>query len=84
MFEPTSPHGTWRFSHQYDGGEKSCGELILELRTVFNALPDGAVVRVRTLDPGAPIDLPAWCNVTGHRLLERDHPWYLIGRRPAD
>ena len=42
----------------------------------------GTVLRLTALDPGAREDIPAWCNMTGHRLIEADHPLYFIARRP--
>ncbi|MEJ3747005.1 sulfurtransferase TusA family protein [Actinomycetes bacterium KLBMP 9797] len=33
------------------------------------ALPSGEVVTVAADDPAAPIDLPAWCHLTGHTYL---------------
>ena len=44
--------------------------------------PGGAVIRVRALDPGAPLEIPAWCRLTGHQLLSSEHPIYRI-QKPA-
>lgn len=55
-----------------------CGELVLELRFKLAELQPGQVLKVRALDPGAPADLPAWCNMTGHKLLKQEHPEYWI------
>src|ERR671910_915674 len=52
--------------------------LALALRGRMNALPPGAVLRVTATDPAAPEDLPAWCRLTGHRLLRMHHPDYYI------
>jgi tRNA 2-thiouridine synthesizing protein A len=41
----------------------------------------GAVLRLIALDPGAPADIPAWCRLTGHALLDHAHPVYLIRRK---
>jgi len=41
----------------------------------------GEVLRVTALDPGAPEDLPAWCRLTGHTLLQWEHPEYRIRRK---
>ena len=59
------------------------GDLVLELRQRLRAMPAGAVLRLRALDPGAPEDIPAWCGLTGHRLLSARHPFYWIERKPA-
>ena len=65
----------------YDAGDLGCGDLVLELRTQLRALPAGAVLHVIAHDPAAPVDLPAWCGLTGHTLLSSDHPDYLIQRK---
>ncbi|MBW8486680.1 sulfurtransferase TusA family protein [Actinomadura parmotrematis] len=52
-----------------DGGDKACVRLLLELRGRIAGLPDGAVVHLIATDPAAPIDLPAWCHLTGHAYL---------------
>ena len=66
---------------EWDAGDKACGELALELRHRVRALPPGAVLRLTSLDPAAPIDLPAWCRVTGHTLVYANHPEYFIRRK---
>ncbi len=66
---------------EYDAGDLGCGDLVLELRTQLSALAGGAVLHVTARDPAAPVDLPAWCGLTGHTLLSSDHPHYLIQRK---
>ena len=66
----------------YDAGDLGCGELVLELRSPLNRLGAGERLRLTARDPGAPEDLPAWCRLTGHRLVGADPPTYLIARRP--
>ncbi|WP_338071628.1 sulfurtransferase TusA family protein [Actinomadura bangladeshensis] len=52
-----------------DGGDRSCVRLLLELRAHLAELPPGTVVHLMATDPAAPIDLPAWCHLTGHAYL---------------
>ncbi|TDD82758.1 sulfurtransferase TusA family protein [Actinomadura rubrisoli] len=52
-----------------DGGDRSCVRLLLELRGHIADLPAGTVVHLIAGDPAAPIDLPAWCHLTGHAYL---------------
>jgi len=66
------------FEKEFDGGETGCGELLLDLRLYFADLPSGTTVRVRALDAGAPNEIPAWCRVVKHTLLEAEHPFYFI------
>lgn len=68
-------HAAW------DAGAMGCGDLVLELRLRLAALSPGDVLDLRATDPGAPVDLPAWCAMTGHVLVEVDHPHYRIRRR---
>lgn len=65
----------------YDAGELGCGELVIELRLRLRALPPGTVLHVIARDPAAPVDLPAWCGLTGHRLISARHPHYYIQRK---
>jgi len=68
----------WVHDRLYDAGDKGCGEVLLELRNLLSSLPAGTRVLVRTLDAGAPIEMPAWCRLTSRRLVESNHPYYLI------
>ncbi len=56
---------------EWNAGEMSCGDLVLELRRRVREAP-GSVIKVTALDAGAPADLPAWCRMTGHALLAQD------------
>lgn len=68
----------WEADMAFDGGSAGCGELVLNLRLRFRELEPGTRVAVRATDRGAPLDLPAWCRVTGHALIAADHPFYLM------
>ncbi|MEO3937000.1 sulfurtransferase TusA family protein [Dermatophilaceae bacterium Soc4.6] len=50
----------------FDGGDLACGELLLGLLKALTDVADGTAVRVVATDPAAPIDIPAWCHLTGH------------------
>jgi len=52
-----------------DGAGKLCVTLLLELRDRVQGLPAGTLVHLIATDPAAPIDLPAWCHLTGHQYL---------------
>ncbi|XRQ14028.1 sulfurtransferase TusA family protein [Actinomadura welshii] len=52
-----------------DGGDRSCVRLLLELRGRIADMAPGTVVHLIARDPAAPIDLPAWCHLTGHAYL---------------
>lgn len=59
------------FDQEWNAGELSCGDLVLELRRRLLEAP-GQVFKVIALDLGAPEDIPAWCGMTGHELLAQD------------
>lgn len=65
----------------WDAGDMGCGELVLELRRRLEGLPAGGIFQLRATDPGAPEDLPAWCRLTGHRLVRTATPDYWIRRK---
>jgi tRNA 2-thiouridine synthesizing protein A len=75
-----------------DGGDKACGELLIELRARLRQVPAGTVVHLIATDPAAPIDLAAWCHLTGHAYLGtvslqgENRPVYGLqaSRHPAD
>lgn len=62
----------------FDGGDTGCGELLLDLLLFMKRQPEESIVRVRALDPGAPLEIPAWCRMTNHELVESSHPVYKI------
>ncbi|GAA2848693.1 hypothetical protein Acy02nite_01630 [Actinoplanes cyaneus] len=74
-----------------DGGDRRCVVLLIELRKLIATLPPGSVVHLIATDPAAPLDLPAWCHLTGHEYLgpvPGERPAYAIGvlagARPTD
>jgi tRNA 2-thiouridine synthesizing protein A len=40
-------------------------------------------MKLTARDPGAPADIPAWCRMTGHILMNQTHPVYLIQRKES-
>jgi tRNA 2-thiouridine synthesizing protein A len=66
---------------EWDAGDMGCGDLVLELRGRVEVLGPGRLLRLTARDPGAPVDIPAWCRMTGHALVSAQHPIYLIRRK---
>jgi tRNA 2-thiouridine synthesizing protein A len=64
-----------------DGGDRSCVQLLLDLRGLAG-LPAGVIVHLIATDPAAPLDLAAWCHLTGHIYLGplpgADRPTYRL------
>jgi tRNA 2-thiouridine synthesizing protein A len=52
-----------------DMRELSCGDLVMAMLKALRPLQPGDVMEIRALDPAAPIDIPAWCRLTGHTLV---------------
>ena len=53
----------------FDLEELGCGDLIIALLKSMRTLETGQIAQVRALDPGAPVDIAAWCNMKGNELL---------------
>ena len=63
---------------EWDAGYMGCGEVIILLKLRMQKMDPGAVLKLTARDQGAPHDLPAWCRMTGRRLLRAEHPVYWI------
>ncbi|MEV2255925.1 sulfurtransferase TusA family protein [Streptomyces sp. NPDC050147] len=61
--EPPAPDVT------VDGTGLLCVTLLLRLRKEIDGAKSGTIVHVIATDPAAPLDLPAWCHMTGHHYL---------------
>jgi tRNA 2-thiouridine synthesizing protein A len=68
---------------RWDAGELGCVQLILGLRARLNGLGPGMMIEVTARDAGAPVDLPAWCRMTGHTLVSANHPVYVVRRKES-
>ena len=66
---------------EWDAGDMGCGEVIILLRQRMQKLKPHEVLRLTARDLGAPQDLPAWCRMTGRRLLRAEHPDYWIEQK---
>lgn len=68
-----------------DGGDLGVGNgLLMLLREHLDQLPAGAVVAVRTTDPTAEHDLPAWCRIMAHAYLGADGSTFYFRKGDAD
>ena len=66
--ESIGHHDAW------DAGDLACGPMLLALRGRLERLEPGQVFRLVTRDEGAPVDVPAWCRLTGHTLIDAVAP----------
>jgi len=65
----------------WDAGEAGCGALIAGLKRQLERITAGHLLRVTAHSAGARADLPAWCRITGHTLVEADHPIYVLRKQ---
>lgn len=54
----------------YDAGPAGCGELIMNVFLKVKQMKQGETIHVISYDLGAKEDIPAWCRMQGHSLLE--------------
>ena len=54
-----------------DLGGKNCSQLIMEVMLAIRHMENGQTLLVTAYDPSAPIDLEAWCLMTGNTLAKR-------------
>ncbi|MCR8573539.1 sulfurtransferase TusA family protein [Streptomyces sp. Isolate_219] len=66
---PAAPGPAPEVDLTVDGTGLLCVALLLRLRAAIAEAEPGTVVHVITTDPAAPLDLPAWCHMTGHHYL---------------
>jgi TusA-related sulfurtransferase len=72
----------WEFDDEFDGGEETCGRVIINLYTYLKPMLPGYKILLISKDPAAPIEFPAWCRMTQNALLDMVHPYYLIEYKP--
>ena len=57
--------------YMLDLGEKNCSQLVMEVMLAMKHVDEGQTLLVTAYDPSAPIDLEAWCSMTGNTLAQR-------------
>ena len=68
-------------ARHWDAGDAGCGAFIVRLKREVNEVAPGSTLSVTTENAGAPVDVPAWCRMSGHTLVFADHPLYVIRKR---
>lgn len=54
-----------------EGGDLDCGSgLLLIIREAFEPLARGGILEVRSSEISVKEDLPAWCRMVGHRIVD--------------
>lgn len=55
-----------------DARGRSCPVPVIELARAIERAPVGARILLLATDPAARIDVPVWCRMQRHRLLEAE------------
>ncbi len=56
--------------HTLDARRLLCPLPVIRVQEKVSGLSSGDVLEVWCTDPGARSDIPAWCRINGHRLLD--------------
>lgn len=56
--------------HQLDARRLLCPMPVIRTQNKVNELQPGDTLEVTCTDPGALNDIPAWCRINGHKILE--------------
>jgi len=56
--------------HTLDARRLLCPMPVIRVQDKVSSLPRGDVLEVWCTDPGARNDIPAWCRINGHRMLD--------------
>lgn len=56
--------------YELDARRLLCPMPVIRTQNLIKTLQPGDIVTVTCTDPGALQDIPAWCRVHGHKLLE--------------
>ena len=56
--------------HHLDARRLLCPLPVIRTQDCVAKLPIGDRVEIHCTDPGAKLDIPAWCRINGHPLIE--------------
>ena len=56
--------------HFLDARNLLCPMPVIRTQDCVKTLSTGDILEVRCTDPGALNDIPAWCRIHGHRVVE--------------
>ncbi len=55
---------------EVDARRLLCPMPVIRLQDSIEPLPVGSMVRILCTDPGVKNDIPAWCRINGHSVLD--------------
>ena len=56
--------------HALDARRLLCPMPVIRTQDTIKSLQPGVVLTVTATDPGALSDIPAWCRINGHNVLD--------------
>jgi len=56
--------------HQLDARRMFCPMPVIRTQDKIKELQAGDILEVTSTDPGALSDIPAWCRINNHKVLE--------------
>lgn len=56
--------------HQLDARRMFCPMPVIRTQDKIKELSTGDILEVVSTDPGALNDIPAWCRINGHKVLD--------------
>ena len=56
--------------HTLDARRTLCPMPVIKTQNKIAELSDGDILEVTCTDPGALNDIPAWCRINGHRVID--------------
>lgn len=57
-------------AHQLDARRLLCPLPVIRTQDAIAKLQPGELLTVTSTDPGAKADIPVWCRINGHEVLE--------------
>lgn len=57
-------------SHTLDARNMLCPMPVIKTQDKVKQLNTGDILEVTCTDPGALSDIPAWCRINGHKIIE--------------
>ena len=59
--------------HTLDARNLLCPMPVIRTQNFIADIPGGEILEVICTDPGAAHDIPAWCRIHGHKIMEIKH-----------
>ncbi len=60
-------------THKLDARRLLCPMPVIRVQDAVAGLAPGEILEVTCTDPGALNDVPAWCRINGHKVLETNN-----------